>query len=552
MGLLDPFRRTVALHEAAATEPVVTLAEHAAVVNENELLTESLLGLEELALEDIGWRRMIAMAPYQFSRRGLIMITAMCRVAAIKDPLIKRGLGLRANYVWGQGVTLVAKESGPDAPQDVGAVVQAFWDDPDTQRVLSSAQAQAEREKALGTDGNVFIAARTDQRTGKVRLRHIPYGQILDTISNPDDMTEVWYVRREWSVNATNLVTGALEQTLRSVWHPTLGYNPPAAARPQLIGGYPVAWDEPILHAAVNRPEESAWGIPDAYAAIDWARAYSEFLGDWAKLMRALSRYAWKAKTPGAAAAKLRAALNQPATDPITGALRPPQAGQAAVMDPNTELEAVSKSGATIDADSGRPIAMMVAAALDVPVTMLLLDPGITGTRATAETLDQPFERSMGNRRELWKAWVRQLVDHVIDSAVAAPLGPLRGLVTQDGYRRVVTLAGDVDRSVEVQFPDMDSEDPLSRVQAIVAADSTGHLLPRTVVGLLLQALNVSDADEILDEMTDENGDFLDPAMQAAAAAVAREKNGVAGSQADAAYRGAPDRTTSGAPAPAA
>jgi hypothetical protein len=513
VGLLDPFRRRAELAEAA--EPTVPLSEAAALADENELLQESLLGLEELALEDLGWRRMVAEAPYQFSRRGLTLITAMCRVMAIKNPLIKRGLGLRANYVWGQGVTLIPR-AGQDAVEDVNAVVQAFWDDPDTQRVLSGAQAQDEREKALGTDGNVFIAARTDPLTGRVRLRLIPFGQILDTISNPDDLQDVWYLRREWSVNQTNLVTGALEQTLRSVWHPVLGYQPARSARPDVIAGWPVAWDQPVLHAAVNRPEESAWGIPDAYAAVDWARAYSEFLTDWAKLMRALSRYAWKAKTPGAKAAQLRAALNRPTTDPVTGRTVTPQAGQAAVMDPNTELEAVSKSGATIDADSGRPIAMMVAAALDVPVTMLLLDPGITGTRATAETLDQPFERSMANRRELWSAWILRLIDHVIDSAVVAPRGPLRGMVTQDGDRRLVTLAGDTERTV--------------------AADSTGHLPGRTVVSLLLQALNVDDIDEILDEMTDADGNFLDPALQAAADAVTRERNGAAGSQAAEAY----------------
>jgi hypothetical protein len=52
----------------------------------------------------------------------------------------------------------------------------------------------------------------------------------------------------------------------------------------------------------------------------------------------------------------------------------------------------VSKSGAQIDANSSQPFATRAAAALEVPVTMLLGDPGITGARATAETLDQPTE----------------------------------------------------------------------------------------------------------------------------------------------------------------
>jgi hypothetical protein len=278
------------------------------------------------------------------------------------------------------------------------------------------------------------------------------------------------------------------------------------------------------------------FGVPDAYAAVDWARAYSDFLTDWAKLMRALARFAWKAKTSGRNAATLRAALNRGGTDPVTG--NPiSQAGQAAVMDPATELEAVNKTGATFDADSGKPLASMVSAALDVPVTMLLGDPGVTGAQAVAVTLDRPFQLAMRGRQELWKAWIGQLVDHVIDSAVVAPRGPLRGSFVQDGNRRIVTLAGDTERTVEVTFPPLDQQDPIDRVAAIVSAESTGKLPPRVVVQLLLQALGVEDVDEVLDEMTDANGDFLDPGLQAAAQAVARERNGAPGSQAQEAYR---------------
>ena len=39
-------------------EPSVPLAEHAAVVNQLEHVTESLAGLEQLAREDVGWRKL--------------------------------------------------------------------------------------------------------------------------------------------------------------------------------------------------------------------------------------------------------------------------------------------------------------------------------------------------------------------------------------------------------------------------------------------------------------------------------------------------------------
>jgi hypothetical protein len=45
---------------------------------------------------------------------------------------------------------------------------------------------------------------------------------------------------------------------------------------------------------AVNRLDGWKFGIGDAYAALPWARAYDGFLTDWAKLVKALSRFAWR------------------------------------------------------------------------------------------------------------------------------------------------------------------------------------------------------------------------------------------------------------------
>jgi hypothetical protein len=91
-------------------------------------------------------------------------------------------------------------------------------------------------------------------------------------------------------------------------------------------------------------------------------------------------------------------AAARPGTDPITGAADGP--GRAtAVMSPDATMAPMHSSGATIDSGSGKPLAGMVAAALDVPITMLLADPGVTGARATAETLDKPLELTTGSRR---------------------------------------------------------------------------------------------------------------------------------------------------------
>ena len=90
-------------------------------------------------------------------------------------------------------------------------------------------------------------------------------------------------------------------------------------------------------------------------------------------------------------------------------------------MGPGMSLEAIPKTGATIDSGSGKPLAAMVGGGAGVPVTMLLADPGVTGARATAETLDKPTILEMGMRRAAVGQRLKRILSYVIDQAVKAP-----------------------------------------------------------------------------------------------------------------------------------
>ena len=153
----------------------------------------------------------------------------------------------------------------------------------------------------------------------------------------------------------------------------------------------------------------------------------------------------------------------------------------------------------------------MVAAGLGIPVTLLMGDPGTTGARAVAETLDQPMRLEFESRRELWTEAHRAILNHVIDSAVLAPQGPLKGTVSQDGNRQTVNLAGDTERTLVFEWPRLDKLGEKDAIDAITAADSTGKIPPEVTARLLLRALKVRDVDEVIDDMTDDNGNFIPP-----------------------------------------
>lgn len=472
-----------------------------------EKLRESLAQLQ-LAMEDMGWSKLGSEAANEFTREGLKRSAELSRMMAVGNPLIKRGLAIRASYVHGQGVGITARADGDEGAQDVNAVIQEFLDDDTNRAALTGHQAKLRNETSLGTDGNVFIALFTNPLTGRVQARTLPFDEIEDKISVDGDRMVTMYYKRVWTEGTTT----------KTAYYPDIRYRPITrlkryGASPGVPGsGHPIMWDSPVYHLNDNGLEGWKFGIGDAYAALPWARAYKEFLEDWTLLVKALSKIAFRAsakKTP--ASQQARAALQKMPDMP---------AGNTAFMSPDATLEAVPKTGATIDSESGRPVATMVAAALGLPVTTLMADPGQTGARAVAETLTQPTVLEFKGRQELWTECFRAILGYVIDQAVMAPRGPLKGTVTRDTNTLTVALAGDTDRTLDFAWPDINELPVETIMKALEIADGTGKIPPLVLARLMLRALGVRDVDEILEDMTDENGDFIDPNMTAGQAAV--------------------------------
>lgn len=484
MGLFD----RKALREADAG--TIATLEH-----KLENLAENYAQLE-LAREDVGWQRISQQAAQEFSREGLRTSVDLARVFAVANPLIKRALALRGAYVFGQGVGTTA------AGDDVNTLIQEWLDDAEVREVFSGAQAQERNETALGTDGNVLFSLFTAPLEGKVRPRLIDFDEVTDKISAPGDKVRTWYYLREWVEIGTDG-----KSTQRKAYYPDISYRP--LARPRTLNDIEVMWDAPIYHVKVNALNGWKFGVGDAYAALPWARGFKEFLEDWALLMKSLSRIAWQTSKSGASdAQKKRASLKGLDSAP---------AGSTVSMSSDQKLEAVPKTGATLDSESAKPLAAMVASAMGVPVTMLLSDPGQTGARAVAETLDLPTRLEMQSRQEVWREARRQILGYVIEQSVIAPRGALKGSIVRDADRLRVRLARPEDMTLNITFPDLD-EVPLDVIMdALVAA--SGHVPPLLLAEQMMRALKVRDVDEQLEKMKDDDGNFVDPTVTAGQAA---------------------------------
>lgn len=482
----------------------------AATRNDLEILEESLVDAQ-LALDDRGWSRIGGLTgETEFTRDYLNRAAEIVRAAVVANPMMKRGMNLRIAYVWGTGCTISARQD--DKGQDVNAVVQSFLDDPSNQASFTSSQAHEELERALGTDGNIFLALFTNRRIGRVQVRSTPPGEVTEAITNPEDRDDPWFYKRTYTTTAVETAASGLFTRTRTVtvYHPALGYTP--RTRPRTLDGHEIMWDAPMVHVSVNRLDGWKWGIGDAYASVSWARGYSEFLQDWAKLVKALSQFAFRATaTSKRGGANVRGKLTTaPAGDGIGGTV---------IQAENQKFEAIGKSGATIDSESGKPLAAMVAAGLEVPVTMLLSDPGQTGARAVAETLDQPTILMATARRRLWSSVIVRICEYVIAQSVKAPGGTLKGNAKfdPDTGHEVITLTGDEDAGVEVSWPPIDKTPTKDLVETIVKAWDTGLLPPELMAQELMQALEVDNIDEVLKKLLDVDGNFVFPEQASAA-----------------------------------
>jgi len=472
-----------------------SLGQHADTV---ELLYERLAELE-LAIEDEGWTRLGLDGEREFTRDGLKRICALSRLMWLKNPLVQRGVNVRTYYTWAQGVQI----SAPTV--EVNAVLQRFLDDRGNRAEMFGHASRRRKDVDLQVDGNLFFTFFSNRVTGHVRVRSIHVDEVVDIHTNPDDRAEPWFYERHWTTPTPSRFGGTVESGIRKTLHPDWRYRP--KVRPATYAGLTVEWDAPVYHVRVGGLSGMRFGVPETYAALDWARAYKMFLEDWATLVRSLSKFAWKATTKGRKVSATHQKLGTTLGRDSAETNPPPPAGAAAVLDESTDLAPIPKTGATTSAEDGKQLRLMVAASMDVPDTILSGDVD-QGNFATSKTLDRPTELAMLDRQGMWTEILADFAWIVIRSHVEATNGRLSGLVEIDADGiETIRLDGDLDPSVEISFPPILESEAGATIEAIVKAatldgkPNAGTVDNRTLVRLLLTALGVDDVDELVDEL---------------------------------------------------
>lgn len=506
---LNPFSRS---REEQLERSVAMLTEAVGQGYETSDFLQERLAELELALEDNNWLRLDSFMAREFSRGGLAKIIQLARMHYLKNPLIRHAVNVQAHYVFGQGVNIKA---GHPTLNDI---IQRFWDDPGNRKVLTSPDALLENERELAQTGNVFFALFSDEDMGRVSVRSIPVEEIQEIICNPEDAAEPWYYKRVWNAPRFDY-SGETRYEQRTAYYPDWRFKPDNEQ--DTIGDKPVMWDAPVYHLRAGGLKHMRFGVPEVYAALDWARAVKEDLEDFSTIRRALSRFAYKLTTPGgkkgvaAARAKLGTTIRQ-ASGSSAETNPSPVSGSTFVKAEGVELEPMQTRNAGIFPEDARRLWLMVSAAVGIPETILSGNADV-GNLATAKTLDRPTELQMRARQETWKGVLADILDYVIVKAATANNSPLKGEELDDPvYGTVLVIPNPesegeadafIDRSVTIDFPDILERSATDRIDAIVKAVTldgkapAGTLGPEMVARLLLTALGVDDVDKQIEAL---------------------------------------------------
>jgi hypothetical protein len=379
----------------------------------NEMFAESYSALARASLEfdEQGWSPVNRLREGGFTLEQIKSVSSNARLQVNSNPLLKRGANLRASYVFGRGF----KMSGGERP--LASRFQKIVNDPINQQVLFSEEACKQNEKTLFTDGNFFV--RYD--ISKQRFGRVPLSEIAAYASDRDDPEIVQYYLREYSRVVEVAATGVQKTETVKVWYPVDTVESPVAS----IGGVRVDRNFVLFDRRENVETGNIVGVPDCLSALPWAWAYSEYLKDGSKMLKALSAIAWqvKAKTSkGAANASAKVLSNrQVASTAVTGA--------------DVELSALPRNNA-VDLGTGQPLAAMAATAMEVSVDALLAGSGLSGGGGS-QVLDQSTLNAAYGRQGNWERFFVRVLRYL---GVQNPTVKFNAIIVDPTYRNIQSL----------------------------------------------------------------------------------------------------------------
>lgn len=348
-------------------------------------------GLMQLKLEDYMWTPVAGWKVDQGFELGTLQDEAdHCRALYAVNPLIKKAVTARVGMIHGRGVRILPKGDTANAALERELELQ--------ERRIFGDVARARLEAELSSTGNVWAV----RERGKPAVT-VPIAQIKGYVSEVDDPSTVTYWRRSYQAQRTSMETGQSETVIVDEYIPT------AAAKniPITIGEVEVRRNARMVHIAANRQENWVLGLPDVFAAKFWTKGHKEMFEAGHEFALAQGQFAAKVTGgsgmgTGLAASRL---ADTPARNYETGEFES-QYGGTFLGSNGMDVQLMGKMGSGVDFKSYDRIAGLIAAAVGVPVAVLLAE-----SASDEISLETTVVEDMKGRQKLWSEFYREFLD---------------------------------------------------------------------------------------------------------------------------------------------
>lgn len=231
-----------------------------------------------------------ARMPLEMTHQARIDSARESFTAWANDPQAGQQSDLYGAFVLGRGVPQA--RAADDAVQDI---LDEAWRDSANRRVLTSYPRLLEKATDISIQSNVTFTITDDGMDGRARASMLSFEDVFDVVRHPRDRQRILY----WKV---------LERPVR--YDHEQGKNVPAG-RPQVVyyEDHEAFSDEPymlaqdadadfgvprhlirpgkVVHLAVNKTSEMAFGVPRMRRLVKWFVAYNEMLESTLNRMKA-------------------------------------------------------------------------------------------------------------------------------------------------------------------------------------------------------------------------------------------------------------------------
>lgn len=371
-----------------------------------------------------------------------------------RNPLARRIIDTRVNYVLGEGVKVTA------ADENVQAVIDRFWDD-GFNRVQ---RRQASWLRSLRGYSELCLPATTNPVNGRVRLGYVAPDAIKDvdhTPGNPHDTTKV--ILKQTNDTGRNITFDAIR----------LVEDPADDAFGRMRGN--------CFFFAANRLPDQARGTSDLFAIADYLDAYESVTWDLVDRAGLLNSMLWHVTLEGYTTEQV-----QKWWDDNAPGGKPPRAATVVATNEKVSWNPMTPDFAGADAAAWSDLILStIATGADLP--KMWLNAQDDPNRASAESLAGPSFKSLSEVQNEWRDVLTDIITFVIDQAVTCS-SPV--------------LSEDVDTTFTISMPEMservfgDIASALGQVTSSLSSLREDGLLDREtslqIVAMMVDRLGVN------------------------------------------------------------